>query len=349
MATKPIDYMVAYYGEIAWKDIVVRWNGTGKQWRLFLVGQADPLYVGDQQQYIFTGEPSNRYEFRVETTVDGTLYDFSVLTFTTSLPAPINLRASEISDTAAVLTWAKSDGVDKYEIADVTNSYTVIDTTTSPSYTLTRLKPYTRQSYAARSVYKDDRSKWSTPITFFTQQSDNIEPGTYEFTPAATYTWRAGRPGSTNPSWAPAQSNWYHGDGFVWGDNNGVQTTYFFFGANNPFHRLYGAVVTKCEVFLSRYTTGGEPGPVLSKLGLHAHKEKPDGEPTPGPASIDAGELNRGDGVWIEVPTEWAKQLIIGAYATGWYWGNCFERFQMAQNVDNSVNPRIGMVRITVG
>lgn len=349
MATKPIDYMVAYYGEIAWRDLVVRWNGTGKTWKLFLAGQAQPLYEGTEQQYLFTGEPNNRYEFRVETVVDGQPYDFSVLTYTTALPAPINLRTADISDTAASLVWQESKGVDFYELANVANSYEVIDTTKTNTYAATKLKPNFRQSFAVRSVYKGQRSKWSNPITFFTLPTDNIEPGVYEFAPSSVYVWRAGRPGSTNPSWAPASNNWYHGDGFAWGDNNGIQSTYFFFGSPNPFNRLYGAVVTKCEVFVSRFTTGGEPGPVLSRLGLHALKEKPDGEPVPTGATVDAGELNRGEEAWIEVPTEWAKQLIIGAFAVGWYWGGCYERFQMAKNVDPATDPRIGMVRITVG
>jgi len=349
MSTKPIDYMVVYYGDVAWRDLVVRWNGTGTSWRLFEEGVSEPLYEGADQQYIFTGHPSTRYQFRVETTVDGEDYSSTVLTYTTTLPAPINLGTSDVTDATATLTWNAGDGVESYEIGDVSQSYAVVGASFDPTFTVTRLSPSSRCSYAVRNVYKGERSRWSRPITFFTHASSVVSAGVYDFAPSSTYVWRAGRVGSTNPSWAPTNSNWFHGDGFVWGDNHGVQSTYFFFGSPNPFNVLYGATVTKCEVFLSRYTTGGDPGPVLSRVGLHENTEKPDGEPTPTDASVDVGELNRGQSGWFEVPTEWAEQLIIGAFADGWYWGGCHERFEMAKNVNASVTPRLGMIRITVG
>jgi hypothetical protein len=351
MATLPIDYMVAYYGASAWKDLVVRWNGTGTNWTLYQVGVEKPLYTGTEQQYLFTGLPSTEYNFKVTTTVDGKDYDYTVLTYTTALPAPINMRTSSVFPTTAELIWNETDGVDFYEICNVRDSYAIIGQTEdgkTVTYDLTGLAPTTLYSYAVRSVYKEQRSRWSNPATFFTPASDSVTPGVYEFAPLSAYTWRAGRAGSSDPSWAPAQSNWYHGDGLTWGDLNGVQSTYFFFGSNNPFNRLRGATVSKCEIYLSRGQFGGDPGPVLSRVGLHTYPEKPDSQPIPSGSSVDVGTLSRGEAAWFEVPTAWAEQLIIGAYATGWYWGGCQERFQEAKNVDSSVNPRIGMIRITV-
>ena len=351
MPTAPIDYLLAYYGTSSWKDLVVRWNGTGKTWTLYQIGVTEPLYTGTEQQYLFTGLPSTQYNFKVTTTVGGKEYDTSAMTYTTALPAPINLRTTLVGDTAAVLEWNATDGVDFYEIGNVRDSYKVIGSTKTgkeTTFVLSALAPTTLYSYSVRSVFKDDRSKWSSPITFFTLAPDHIDAGVYEFSPASTYTWRVGRPGSTDPSWASAQSDWVHGDGLVWGDLNGIQSTYFFFGAVNPFNRLYGAVVSKCEIYLSRGPYGGDPGPVLSRVGLHTYSEKPDSEPVPSGSSLDVGTISRGEGAWFEVPTSWADQLIIGAYATGWLWGGCQERYAVSQRVDGTTNPRLGQIRITV-
>ncbi len=349
MATLPIDYVVAYYGDTAWRDITVRWNGTGTQWSLYRIGQDAPLYEGTGQQYFYSGDPSTNYEFKVTTVVDGVGYEYSIYTQTTALPAPVGLRTTLVSDSAALLEWTVSSGVDSYEVGDVKDSYAVVAGILPPKFVAEGLDASTRYSYAVRSVYGQVRSRWSSPATFFTKQPDHVLPGTYEFAPQSTYTWRAGRAGSSDPSWGPTQSNWYHGDGYEWGDTNGVQSTYFFFGTPNPFNRLYGAVVTKCEVFVSRFTTGGDPGPVLSRMGLHRHVSKPDGPPTPTGALVDSGTLTRGEGAWIEMPTTWGDSLITGAYATGWYWGGCQERYQMALNSGAGKDPRIGAVRITVG
>lgn len=352
MPTLPIDYVVTYYGNSAWKDLVIRWNGTGNQWNLYQLGIEEPIYTGPEQQFQFSGSPSTQYNFKVTTKVDGKDYDYTVLTYTTSLPAPLNLRASYVDPSKATLQWEATPGVDYYQICDVKDSYKVIGQTATAfelTYSLTNLTQTSLYSYAVRSVFKEQRSRWSNSVTFFTPAAKHIDPGVYRFTPQSVYTWRAGLPGSTNPSWAPSQSDWAHGDGLSWGDLNGVQTTYFFFGSGNPFNRLLGANVTKCEIYLSRGSFGGDPGPVLSRVGLHTYADKPDGEPKPSGSSVDVGTLSRGEGKWVEVPTSWAEQLITGAYASGWYWGNCLERYQVSKNVDSSYDPRIGIIKITVG
>lgn len=345
----PIKYLLAYYGKDSWTDLILRWNGAGTTWTLYLVGQSEPLYTGPERQFFYAGEPGTGYNFRVETTIDGTLYSKTIITYTTALPAPINLRTTSIGDTACTLSWDPQNKVTKYDVCDVTNSYKVITTVTDPTVTLTGLEPSSRQSYAVRSYYLNDVSRWSSPVTFFTLPPDNIQPGEYVFSANTVYVWREGRPGSTDPGWLPNQSDWYHGDGFEWNDNDGVKTTYFFFGSPNPFGRLSGAVVTRCEVYIDRYTAGGDPGPVLNRLGLHTYQNKPDGEPIPPRATVDAGTLSRGEGAWIEVPTSWAEQLIIGAYAVGVTWGGTPERYELAKNTPYGTSPRTGDVRITVG
>lgn len=343
----PIKYLLAYYGTNSWTDLILRWNGSGTAWRLYKVGESTPLYEGTEREYQFAGAPSTRYDFRVETIVGGKPYDKSIMTYTTALPAPTGLTLVNVGDTGATLSWNKQSGVDTYEVCDVTNSYKVIHSGPETTLTIGSLTPSSRYSYAVRSKLPAETSRWSAPVTFFTLPPDSITPGVYEFSPTSIYTYAAGRPGSTDPRWLPAQSDWYHGDGYEWSDNNGVQTTFFFFDSPNPFNALKGAVVSKCEVYLSRYTAGGDPGPVLSRLALHTYANKPDGEPTTR-SQIDAGTLSRGEGAWVEVPNEWANQLIIGAFATGVAWGGVPERYQMAKNTPYGTSPRIGDIRITV-
>lgn len=344
----PIKYLLAYYGINSWTDLILRWNGSGTDWKLFEVGSADPIYEGSGREFRFEGTPASRYDFRIETTVDGKAYDKAIMSYTTALPAPIGLAAATVGDTGATLKWTPQTGVTSYEIADVTDSYATVYAGPDPTLTLKGLTPSTRYSYAVRSKLGDETSRWSAPVTFFTNQPDSIAPGAYMFSPLAIYTWAAGRPGSTDPQWLPSQSDWFHGDGFEWNDNNGVQTTYFFFGSPNPFGALRGAVVSKCEVYLSRFTAGGDPGPVLSRLALHMYASKPDGEPTPTQSQVDAGTLSRGEAAWVEVPTEWADQLIIGAFANGVAWGGVPERYEMSKNTPYGPAVRIGDIRITV-
>lgn len=346
----PIKYFLAYYGDHAYTDLLLRWNGSGTYWILYLEGKADPLYSGDQQVFTYKGTPNTDYRFRLVTTVDGKEYSKTIITYTTALPAPTGLKLQQVSDSAAGLSWNPVAEAKGYEVCDVTDSYKIVLSTDKTTATFTGLDASTRYSYAVRTLLDDQLSKWSAAVTFSTLAPDNIEPGVYEFSPTTIATYAAGRPGSTDPAWLPSQSNWYHGDGYEWGDTGGVQTTYFFFGSTNPFVRLKGAVVTKCEVFLERYTTGGDPGQVLSRMLLHRYGTKPDGEPMPTTTQVDAGTLARGEKAWVEVPIEWANQLIIGAFAKGWAWGGVPERYQMCKNtakVDGT--PRIGDIRITVG
>lgn len=345
----PIKYFLAYYGTSPWRDLVLRWNGKGTAWKLFQVGVPDPIYAGPALEYAFAGEPNTQYFFRLETTVDAVVASMEIMTFTTSLTAPSGLKATSVSDTAAMLAWNAQAGVDRYDVCDVTDSYRVLKTVTEAKATVSGLASSSRQSVAVRSHLGGNASMWSAPLTFFTKAPDNVEPGAYEFPARAIYTWTAGRPGSSDPGWRPAQDDWFHGDGLSWNDASGQQTTYFFYGSPSPFGVLRDSVVTKCEVFVARSPAGGDPGEVLSRLGLHAYAVKPDGEPSAPVATADAGPLTRGQELWIEVPADWGQQLIRGAFALGVAWGGTPERYMIARNTDFSASPRTGTIRITVG
>lgn len=345
----PIKYFLAYYGTDSWKDLILRWNGSGTEWTVTLEGQEAPVYSGPDRQVPFTGVPNTAYVFTLSTTVDGVEHTRSILTYTTVLPAPVSVALDAVSDTAASITWAAQEGVQSYDVADVTDSFKVVATVPAPPAVITGLEPSTRCSFAVRSHLGDVVSRWGSALTFFTKAPDSVTPGAYTFDPVSAYVYAAGRPGSFDPGWQPAQGDWYHGDGLEWGDSRGVLTTFFFFGTSNPFNLLAGSVVTRCQVYVDRFSAGGDPGPVLSRLGLHQYLVKPDGEPLPLAATVDAGVFDRGDAQWVDVPLEWANQLIIGAFASGVAWGGVPERYMVSRRADPGVTPRTGSVRITVG
>lgn len=344
----PLDYFISYYGDIPWKDIVLAWGGTGTTWNLYEVNNPTPIYSGSAYTYPVTLSPASRGDYRLETTVDGTLYTQTILTYTSVLPAPVGLASSSITDTTATLTWTAVTGATAYEIADVSQSYAVLDTVTPTTFSMTGLTPSTRYSRAVRTVYNDERSPWSAPVTFFTNPSTSVTGGTYVFMPDSIYTWAAGKAGSTDPQWLSSTSDWYAGEGSSWGDNRGTMTTYFFYGSPNPFIAYSGSTCTRFQVYIDRNGPTGDPGLVLSRWGLHNYTEKPIAEPLAPAATTDVGQFSRGAYGWVDLPVAMGQQLIDGTYACGIAWGGTPERYQSSLYADLSVSPRMGDLRITV-
>jgi len=344
----PLDYFISYYGNSPWKDIVLAWGGTGTNWKLYQVNNPTPLYQGANYTYPITSTPNTRGDYRLETTVGGTTYSQTIMTYTSSLPAPIGLAAGSITSTTASLSWTAVTGATAYEIADVAQSYKVLDTLSPTTQSLTGLTPSTRYSRAVRTVYGDIRSPWSAPVTFFTSASTSVTPGTYNFGPSNIYTWSAGKAGSTDPTWLSSTSDWYAGEGSAWGDNRGVMTTYFFFGSPNPFVALSGGTVTRFQVYLDRNGPTGDPGVVLSQWGLHNYTDKPGSQPLAPTATTDVGQFARNAYGWVDLPTSMGQTLITGTYACGLAWGGTPERYQSSLYADITVSPRVGDLKITV-
>lgn len=346
----PIDYFVSYYGADSWKDVTITWGGSASTYTLYEVNNATPLYTGAGLSYTVATSPSTRGDYRLEASSGGINYQYSIMTYTTALPAPIGFGTSSIGINQALLTWTTVNAVNGYEIADVTESYEVVATIAGggTTWNATSLNPSTRYSFAVRSVYGDHRSKWSSPVTFFTNAPATVTPGVYEFSAANIYVWTSGKAGSSDPQWLPASSHWYAGDGTTWGVNTGTNTTYFFYGSPNQFGSISGGTVTKLEIYLDRNGPGGDPGIVLSRWNLHRYANKPGAEPTELIGSTDIGQFARGQAGWIELPTAWGEQLVAGTYASGVAWGGTPERFQSALNTDYAVSPRTGNLKITV-
>jgi len=350
MPTDPIDYVTAYYGDPAWNVLEIIWDGTGATFDLIDESDESTLYSGALKAFTFTADPGTRHSFRVETTV--AMVDYTMRTRATlkTLLAPINVRVGTVTEDEVTVDWDAVAGVDGYEIADVTDGYTIVATIGSGAtitHTFTGLDASTRHSYAVRSEFNGQYSRWSAPATAFTLAPTSVVAGVYTYQPLTVFTWQAGRAGSTSPEWEAATEDWFHGDGFVWGDDNGVQTTYFFFGAVNPFNDLDGGTPTKLEVYLERAQAGGDPAVVLSRWGLHGYATKPVGEPAAVVDTSDAGSFARGDTGWVELPLGWAAELISGV-SLGICWGGVAERYQKATNRPYGADPRTGDVRVTV-
>jgi len=341
-----INYFTSTYGTDPWRNITLYWDGdTATNYKIYQVGNPTALYNGTAKTYAFTGAPSTRYDFRLEATVSAVVYTSTITVFTRALPAPVGLTVGSITDTTASLTWQAVGGATTYDIGDVTDDYTVLYNQPGVSKALSGLTKQTRYSMAVRTISSGVYSRWSAPVTFTTAASGSITAGTYEFRPTAVHVWAAGRPGSTSPVWRATADDWYHGEGFTWGDNTGVQSTFFFYGAN-PFSALTGGTVTAIQVYCDR-AGGGDPAAVLSRWGLHPHQTLPGGAPTfPGTES-DVGSFARNEAGWVSLPNAWGTTLIAGTQS-GVYWGDAPERFQSARNQDISVTPRHGDLKITV-
>jgi len=346
----PIDFFVSYYGANSWKDIILAWGGSADVYTLYEVNNPTPIYTGPGLSYSLSTTPNTRGDYRIEASGENINYQFTIMTYTTALPAPVGFGTSSVSSNEALMSWTPVNAVNGYEIADVTESYQIVATITNgeTSWTAENLEPSTRYSYAVRSIYGENQSKWSSPSTFFTNAPTTVTPGVYEFSPENIYVWTTGKAGSTDPQWLPSSSHWYAGDGSTWGVNTGTNTTYFFYGSPNQFGNLAGGTVTKFEIYLDRNGPGGDPGIVLSRWNLHRYSDKPSAEPSELVGSTDNGQFARGQKGWIELPTAWGEQLVAGTYASGVAWGGTPERFQSSLNTNYEISPRTGNVRITV-
>lgn len=354
-----IDTFAAMYGTPSWKSVKLYWTGDpgATQYRVYVNGATTPIYTGTGTSTTFSsGLPATRYDFRLEADF-GAVTSSSVITvFTRALPPPLNLAASAITSTTASLTWAAVDGVTWYEVADVVNGYTSLGYVNVLTKALTGLTPASRVSYAVRSVVMTSGtpgaggviasvSKWGPTVTFRTLATASPAAGTYDYVADSIHVWQAGRAGSTSPGWRAEADDWFHGDGFSWGDNSGVQTTCMFYGSAT-FAALAGATVTSFSVWLERATYGGDPAAVLSRVNLHNHSTMPVGEPTMG-ATSDPVSLSRGGGQWVSLPTAWADALIAGT-SQGIAWGGVAERFCVATNTNVGTTPRLGDLKIVV-
>lgn len=341
-----IDYFVSYYGPSSWRDIVLSWGGDSTSFSLYADGSPTALYTGAGTTFTYQSTPNTRTDF-VLVGADGA--EMTLITFTTVLPTPVKLTASLVTDTGALLSWGTVSGVDSYEIADVSDSYGLVDATALSQLSVEGLTASSRYSLAIRCNHGTDYSAWSQPVTFFTKRQTGAQTGAFTFKAASVYVWAAGMAGSTDPQWLPLASNWYSGNGANWGDVNGTLTTYFFYGPTNPFTLLSESTVTKAEVYLDRDSPVGDPGLVLSRWGLHRYLSKPSAEPSGATASADAGTFARGQYGWVELPVAWGQTIVSDPMVNGLCWGGVPERFQAALNTSYDVNPRTGDLRITCG
>lgn len=348
MAVNPIDYFTAVYGVPPWTAINLTWDGTATNYTLFEAGSEVSLINGAFKSFEYIGVPDTRYDFRLETeTITGTRA-VALTAYTASLPPPSGRDVDTVTSTSVTLSWQAVTGATAYEVADVRNDYAIVATPTTTTVTINGLTPASRQSFAIRTVINAVRSPWSRPITVTTSPTGTVTSGVYSFAPTATAVWRSGRAGSSSPSWRPTADDYYHGDGWVWGDPSGTQTTYFFYGSPNPFVSIINGGITKLEVYTARSSSGGAPSTVLSHWQLHPHASKPAGEPSLNDSEYDAGLLARGETAWVELPVAWAASLIANGSHKGLAWGATPDRYQVASNTGTAHPPVLGTLRFTV-
>lgn len=348
MAVNPIDYFTAVYGVPPWTTITLTWDGSATDFTLYEAGSSVSLINGPATSYEYEGQPDTRYDFRLETeTLTGTRA-LALTAYTASTPAPSGRSAVDVTSTSVQLTWQAVLGATTYEIANVASDYDVIVSTASTASTVTGLSPRTRYSFAIRTVLGSTRSPWSSPLTITTSDSGTITAGVYTFAPVSVAVWKDGRTGSSIPSWRPTADDYFHGDGWVWGDAAGQQSTYFFYGSPNPFVSIVGGGITKFEVYVDRSQSGGDPGAVLSHWALHSYASKPAGEPVSNDSEFDAGLLVRGESAWVELPVAWAESLIVNGSQKGIAWGGVPDRYQVSANAAGAEPPVLGTLRFTV-
>lgn len=346
MATNPIDYVTAVYGNPPWTTLNLTWDGTNTDFTLYRVGVSASLITGSYMSYTFVGEPDSRYDFLVETSTPQGNRTMTIAAYTAPLPPPTGLTALNTTSTTIQLSWQAVSGA-TYEVADVGEAYEIVTTGSATSALVTGLSPSTRHSYAVRSVLGTSRSRWSNPVTVTTQPSSIAASGVYTYNPVSVAVWKAGRVGSSDPAWRPASDDYYHGDGWTWGDTSGVQSTYLFYGSPNPFIALAGAGITRFEIFVERTSAAGDPGQILSHWFLHSYGTKPSGEPVPNSSVYDAGLFPRGGSGWVDLPVSWAYSIITNGLHKGIGWGNTTQRYQVAPYRETQPAVRLGTLRIT--
>jgi len=348
MATNPIDYFAASTGTPPWTTLQLIWDGTESQYTLFQAGNPVSLNVGPETSYTFTGQPDSRYDFRLETSTLLGLRAQTLTAYTAALPAPSGLQVLAADSTSITLTWQAVIGATGYEVASAADAYQVISSGTSTEVTIGDLSANTRYSFAVRTVLDDTKSKWTRPVAQFTSVTPNVTAGIYEFVPASAAVWQSGIPELSEPEWQPTANDYRHGNGWVWGSSLGRETTYFFYGAPNPFLSLVGATPTRLQVYLERTADSGSPSVTLSRWALHGYATKPSGEPTLSETVYDSGEFARGQSGWVDLPTEWASVLLVNSTHKGIAWGGVDARYQVAPNASNVDGTVTGTLRITV-
>lgn len=347
MATEPIDYITAVYGTPPWTTLEIAWDGTNTEYTLFRVGTDISLVNGEYKSYTFVGQPDTRYDFILRANTLLGSRSVTLAAYTAPLPPPSGLAVASSTSSTASLTWQAVEGA-TYEVADVADAYSVIASVTGTTHTISGLTANTRNSYSVRSVLGTARSRWASPVTLTTASSSTVQAGIYTFLPASAATWTTGRPGSSNPGWRPTTDDRFHGDGWVWGDASGIQSTYLFYGSPNPFLPILGGTISKVEVYLDRSNDQGDPGEVLSHWFLHGYSSKPTGEPTPNDSVYDIGLLPRGGSGWVELPVEWGYSLVTNGAHKGLGWGGVPSRFQVSTYQADPPDNRLGALRITV-
>jgi hypothetical protein len=156
---------------------------------------------------------------------------------------------------------------------------------------------------------------------------------------------------SSSGGWRSRGTPAVHGSGAQFGDSTGINTTLFFFSADDraAMASLAASELSEIRVFISRFEEVGDPRMIMSHWWLHGYASPPPGAPTLMGDGVDVGTLMLGEEDWFVLPAEWARKIVSGE-AAGIAWGGVGERYMLASRPEDqqSTAARNGSLRIMV-
>ncbi|MBK6483305.1 MAG: M4 family metallopeptidase [Chitinophagaceae bacterium] len=132
-----------------------------------------PIKLGNQLSYIFLNLlPNTSYDLSVASKCSGsaTTGNYAIITSTTlKCTAPINITATSITSSSALISWTGVCNPVSYKInyKPLGGSFTTVNVTSSPK-TINGLSPSTTYEYQVKAVCAVDNSQYSTLQSFTT-------------------------------------------------------------------------------------------------------------------------------------------------------------------------------------
>jgi hypothetical protein len=265
-----------------------------------------------------------------------------------TVPAPTALTVGAITTSSVALSWAPVPGATKYETLQ---GGVVKGSPVSPAGTVTGLSPSTTYSFTSRAICTPTgyvgavptTGPQSTAKTAKTAAPAETGPanGVYRIEPTANATW------TVENGWRPTSDDLYHG---TYSSTNGAQRAFFFFGSALAAlfpDGLGTKTVTKFEVYIKRFSSGGSSAGQDCHWAMHKYTSKPSGTPAVF-GSLDAGNLAWGDGEWITLSDTWGAYLVDHDVYKGFAWGGVAGRYMSCDSSLGLSTPN-GTIRITIG
>ena len=330
-----------------WTAVVLTWPALGPAgtlYRVYLSGSPTQLNADTSVlRHEAVGlQPFTTYAFELEyELLDGTIRRGAKVTGRTiGLAPPANLRAAALDSEFVTLRFGELTGVSSYQLFNH-RTQKVLERFSGEPY----FRPVVSglaYDLSVRAMVGNTPGSLSNRLTFTAPRaSANVSPGIREYPAISAATWQAGL-----GTWRPSSEGLYHGDGRQWGSDRGVQSSWFFYGADR-FLPLRGGRVVKFEVLIRRTPGSGASTAETSRWIIHSHTGRPVGSPLEaGQPITDLSNLLPGVLVWTSLPVGWGQALVNGI-RNGLGWGAVDLRYMRAASLLDDLN--MGRLRITIG